>query len=187
MYQATNAMSHKVTYNNHSFSLPLHQLPKHKYHTTTTMPSDDYTSAVRGGLKLKGASSAKPSGIKKKKKKTAASTSDSKAESIEKALVDEDAKQKNDGEGERDPDELSEEQLRELEQRGGDGKTASERAYEDMRRKRVRLIALPIHIFLLSEFARWICFPHFRCCRLTVCDSYRIALQRRVSRRISNE
>jgi len=102
------------------------------------MPSDDYTSAVRGGLKLKGASSAKPSGIKKKKKKTAASTSDSKAESIEKALVDEDAKQKNDGEGERDPDELSEEQLKELEQRGGDGKTASERAYEDMRRKRVR-------------------------------------------------
>ncbi|KAK0363701.1 hypothetical protein LTR91_020798 [Friedmanniomyces endolithicus] len=56
------------------------------------MPSSDYTSAVGGGLKLKGA---KDAGIKKKKSKPAGSTS-SKAEAqvsddkaLQKALADE--------------------------------------------------------------------------------------------------
>jgi len=106
------------------------------------MPSDDYSSSVGGGLKLKGgASIAKPSGIKKKKKKkTVASqaASDSKTEALQKALGEEDAAQKKSGKGDGDAEEeLSEEQLRDLEYRSGDGKTASERAHEEMRRRRV--------------------------------------------------
>lgn len=98
------------------------------------MPSDDYTSTVRGGLKLKGSSS-KPSGIKKKKKKPAPSFSESKADVLQKALAHEDATREKDMAG--DAEELSEGQLRELDPRGGDGKTASEKAHEEMRRKRV--------------------------------------------------
>ena len=93
------------------------------------MPADEYSSAVRGGLKLKGSSSSKPQGIKKKKKKAKEKDpSNTEASAIQKALADEDVKQ---------DDELSEGQLRELEERGRDGKTASEKAYEDMRKKRV--------------------------------------------------
>ena len=105
------------------------------------MPGDEYTSTIRGGLKLKGA---KPSGVTKKKKKPKApKESDSRAEAegsggekgaLQKALEDEDA------ETSRHKDEPSEAQLRELDPRGDDGKTASERQYEEMRRKRVRLL-----------------------------------------------
>merc|ERR1712093_155816 len=83
-----------------------------------TMPADEYAPVVRGALKLKGST---PSGIKKKKKKPKISdteASSSKKSALQSALEDEDA-------------------LRELEERGGDGKTASERAYEEMRRKRL--------------------------------------------------
>ncbi|PVH88656.1 DUF1754-domain-containing protein [Cadophora sp. DSE1049] len=108
------------------------------------MPADEYAPVVRGALKLKGSA---PSGIKKKKKKP--KTSDSEASSstkksaLQSALEEEDAESskavvKGKGKGEeRAEEEMDEEALRELEERGGDGKTASERAYEEMRRKRL--------------------------------------------------
>jgi protein FAM32A len=110
------------------------------------MPSDDYASTVRGSLKLKGS---KPDGIKKKKKKPRTTTdteasSENKKSVLQQALEDEDAEGSKDvvkgkrmGDGEEGAEELDEEKLRELDPRGGDGKTASERAYEEMRRKRV--------------------------------------------------
>lgn len=101
------------------------------------MPADEYSSVVRGGLKLKGSA---PSGVSKKKKKdkkpkAADGESESKKDALRKALEDEDsaivkARAKGEGEGEEEGD-------RELEERGNDGKTASERAYEEMRRKRL--------------------------------------------------
>ncbi|PBP16188.1 DUF1754-domain-containing protein [Diplocarpon rosae] len=110
------------------------------------MPGDEYASVVRGGLKLKGGA---PTGIPKKKKKKSKAASESEASSASKksalqsALEDEDAgssqaivrrkERSQDGNGM----DLDEERLRELEGRGGDGKTASERAYEEMRRKRL--------------------------------------------------
>jgi len=138
------------------------------------MPSDDYSSTVRGGLKLKGSSSAKPSGIKKKKKKSSAGESKA-AAALQKTLAadDDDATQKKkSGEGDDDDAEgLSEEQLRELEQRGGDGKTASERAHEEMRRKRVCSSYFLINLGNLNSKWRW----------LTIyCYSCRIGLRRRV-------
>jgi len=109
------------------------------------MPSEDYAPVVRGALKLKGST---PSGVtkkKKKKKKTTKPTTESegseaKKGALQKALEEEDAastdivrkgkgKEGENGDGEGD--------MRELEERGNDGKTASERAREEMRRKRV--------------------------------------------------
>jgi len=113
-------------------------------HNSDSMPSDDYTSTSRGSLKLKGST---PSGIKKKKKKDKSKLSvvaegGAAADSaLQKVLADEDTstmKGHDDKKGERD-EELDETQLRELETRDGDGKTASERQYEEMRRKRVRI------------------------------------------------
>jgi protein FAM32A len=110
------------------------------------MPLDDYTSTSRGSLKLKGSA---PTGIKKKKKKDKSklSTSTEGGESaLEKALGEEDATAKpvNGGvKGDREDKDLDEAQLRELETRDGDGKTASERQYEEMRRKRVCQILSP--------------------------------------------
>lgn len=109
------------------------------------MPSDDYTPIVRGGLKLKGASS---SGIKKKKKKdkskTSASASNEEAlskavdESVSATNKDGKVKGKGKGEGEEGLEGEEDLDLTTLEQRDQhDGKTASERAYEENRRKRV--------------------------------------------------
>jgi protein FAM32A len=115
------------------------------------MPADEYTSVVRGGLKLKGSA---PSGVSKKKKKdkkkpkAADGESESKKDALRKALEDEDsaivkakAKGEGGGEGEEGGD-------RELEERGNDGKTASERAYEEMRRKRVSCSLLSFFLSL---------------------------------------
>ncbi|RFU34634.1 hypothetical protein B7463_g1727, partial [Scytalidium lignicola] len=100
------------------------------------MPSDDYTPVVRGGLKLKGA--AKPAGItKKKKKKKEGKDSDSQTQAIQKALEDEDVGSSKLVESEEGTVEMDDAALRELEERGGDGKTAAERAHEEMRRKRL--------------------------------------------------
>ncbi|EPE32581.1 hypothetical protein GLAREA_07715 [Glarea lozoyensis ATCC 20868] len=91
------------------------------------MPSDDYTPIVRGGLKLKGASA--PSGIKKKKKKSKPTVNE---EGLSKA-IDSDA-------GSSKKAAAQEEEgldLRELEPKDFDGKTATERAYEETRRKRL--------------------------------------------------
>lgn len=98
------------------------------------MPSDDYTPVVRGALKLKGSG---PAGITKKKKKKAkpSAEAESSKTAIQKALEDEDAIASKELKNTAD---LNEEELRELESRGTDGKTATERAYEEMRRKRVR-------------------------------------------------
>ena len=109
------------------------------------MSSDDYTAVTRGSLKLKGGT---PAGIKKKKKKPRtsdpSSIPDPKTSALQKALKDEDAetgkeilKGKGKEECAEEGGEMREEQLRELDPRDGDGKTASERAYEEMRRKRV--------------------------------------------------
>ncbi|KAH8781512.1 hypothetical protein F5882DRAFT_379559 [Hyaloscypha sp. PMI_1271] len=104
------------------------------------MPADEYSSVVRGGLKLKGTA---PSGISKKKKKDKKKPREAadgekrecKNDALRKALEDEDeamvrARDKGEGGGEEVGD-------RELEVRGNDGKTASERAYEEMRRRRL--------------------------------------------------
>lgn len=101
------------------------------------MPTDDYASTARGGLKLKGGN--KPTGIEKKKKKKKAppaapdASTSQKETALAKALADEDATATTGAE------ELNEAQLRSLEEVGGDGKTASERAQEEMRRRRVCL------------------------------------------------
>ncbi|KAG0645368.1 hypothetical protein D0Z07_8859 [Hyphodiscus hymeniophilus] len=110
------------------------------------MPSDDY-AAIRGGLKLKGS---KPSGVTKKKKKSKTAkdsiptTSSNDAVSkdaeggesaLQKALQDEDEDLATRGRGDVG---LSEEKLRELDPRDDDGKTASERQYEETRRKRLQ-------------------------------------------------
>lgn len=99
---------------------------------------------MRGGLKLKGGS--KPSGgieKKKKKKKTKPldePSSSSKKTALEAALEDENA-QSAEAPASKEGEELDEAQLRELEGRDGDGKTASERAQEEMRRRRVSSIS----------------------------------------------
>lgn len=125
------------------------------------MPSDEYTSStIRGSLKLKGRS--KPEGVKKKKKKSKPSVTDGESSALQKAVEEEDtlaagsskdvakSKRKEKERSEEGEEELDEERLRELDPRGGDGKTASERAYEEMRRKRV--CPLP-HILIVQQFA----------------------------------
>ncbi|CZS89848.1 uncharacterized protein RAG0_01088 [Rhynchosporium agropyri] len=111
------------------------------------MPSDEYTPVVRGALKLKGSA---PAGIKKKKKKPktidSEASSSTKKSALQSALEEEDAesskavvkgKSKEGGKETGEEEELDVAALRELEDREGDGKTASERAYEEMRRKRL--------------------------------------------------
>lgn len=100
------------------------------------MVSDDYSPVVRGGLKLKGAS--KPTGVTKKKKKkstttssdpsTSSSVSETKKSALQAALEEEDTKE---------AAEKDEAKMKELEEVGGDAKTASERQMEEMRRKRL--------------------------------------------------
>jgi hypothetical protein len=118
------------------------------------MPDDDpYATVNRGGLKLKGA---KPTGVEKKKKKKKQPTADSSSsKALTKVLSDEDGKAKDDAE-----EELDEEKLKDLEDRGSDGKTAAERAAEEMRRKRVCLPyisfspALPPRLALITREKR---------------------------------
>jgi protein FAM32A len=100
------------------------------------MPSDAYSSVVRGGLKLKGSAPAGVTKKKKKKPKTDDGANEGKKDALQKALEDEDSavgKEIDKGKGKEEEQEGD----RELEERGNDGKTASERAYEEMRRKRV--------------------------------------------------
>ncbi|TGO24889.1 hypothetical protein BPAE_0092g00070 [Botrytis paeoniae] len=96
---------------------------------------DDY-SFTGGGLKLKGASTGAGITKKKKKKKVTpptTSTSPSTATTtLQKALKDEDAAKPTSEETE-----MSEEQLKSLDPRDASGKTASERAHEEMRRRRL--------------------------------------------------
>jgi protein FAM32A len=99
------------------------------------MPSDEYAPIVRGALKLKGST---PTGVtKKKKKKKEKAGEEEKKSAIQKALEEEDASTSREIMKSESTGEDGEEGERELEERGNDGKTASERAYEEMRRKRV--------------------------------------------------
>ncbi|TGO36547.1 hypothetical protein BHYA_0121g00080 [Botrytis hyacinthi] len=98
---------------------------------------DDY-SFTGGGLKLKGAATG--AGITKKKKKkkvpaptTSTSPSPSTATTtLQNALKDEDSAKPTSEETE-----MSAEQLKSLDPRDSSGKTASERAHEEMRRRRL--------------------------------------------------
>lgn len=128
------------------------RIPSHLEITSNTiMPADEYASTVRGGLKLKGGA---PTGIKKKKKKpkVPSASTGSKASALQAALEDEDGAaskdvvlKKNRGEG---PEEEA------VAAEGGgfdDGKTASERAHEEMRRKRVCSATLVMRIGEANE------------------------------------
>jgi protein FAM32A len=118
-----------------------------------TMPTDDYHTPG-GSLKLKGS---KPTGIKKKKKKPSSSNL-SKGSALQKAQEEDAPISKPGAEDEEDAE------LRELEQRDPhDGKTAAERAAEDMRRKRVRYSFFP----LLPPPPRYQPPRHFRTRALT--------------------
>ncbi|KAB8304198.1 hypothetical protein EYC80_003616 [Monilinia laxa] len=109
---------------------------------------DDYSS-TGGGLKLKGAGTGAGISKKKKKKKNTAITNTSTSTAgldtaLQKALKDEDTLEtktsgevSRKGDAENCSDGLSEEQLRTLEPRDQTGKTASERAHEEMRRRRL--------------------------------------------------
>ncbi|APA09535.1 hypothetical protein SS1G_12352 [Sclerotinia sclerotiorum 1980 UF-70] len=102
--------------------------------------SGDYSS-TGGGLKLKGVSTGAGVTKKKKKKKnnTSTTTSTSTAESetsLQKALKDEDNLEMK-GSGEDGSMGVSGDHLKELDPRDQSGKTASERAHEEMRRRRL--------------------------------------------------
>ncbi|TGO08496.1 hypothetical protein BTUL_0206g00160 [Botrytis tulipae] len=98
---------------------------------------DDY-SFTGGGLKLKGASTGAGITKKKKKKKVPAPTTSTSpspsttTSTLQNALKDEDAAKPT-----SDETEMSEDQLRSLDPRDASGKTASERAHEEMRRRRL--------------------------------------------------
>jgi protein FAM32A len=104
------------------------------------MPSDEY-SIIRGGLKLKGS---KPTGVTKTRKKKSSSGSkkekkasdEEKESSLQKALADEDSTSRPKGGG-KEGEGITEEELKQLDPADGDGKTASERQMEEMRRRRV--------------------------------------------------
>lgn len=110
------------------------------------MPVDEYASTVRGGLKLKGGA---PAGIKKKKKKpkVSSASTESKATALQEALEDEDGAASKDVVLKKNKGKGPEEEV--VAAVGGDlddGKTASERAHEEMRRKRV--CSTPLMLFL---------------------------------------
>lgn len=138
-----------------ALSVYLHMYPtlRRVFHspTNTIMPSSDYTSAVGGGLKLKGSSS----GIDKKKKKKKSSSkplettnTETKADELEgegaggesasqtalqKALADEEAKDA---------------QIAKPLADTGFGKTEAQRRHEERRKKRVSFV---IHVVVVLE------------------------------------
>lgn len=103
------------------------------------MASDDYSAAIGGGLKLKGS---KPSGVTKKKKKDKSKgkpdPDDNKTSALQRALADEDPGAK-DGTA-RAASEARSVGNEDEDYEPGSSKTEAERKYEEMRRKRVRLL-----------------------------------------------
>ncbi|KAF2725811.1 DUF1754-domain-containing protein [Polychaeton citri CBS 116435] len=100
------------------------------------MPSSEYTSAVGGGLKLKGA---KDAGIKKKKKRDKSKGDDvtkSAEEPTKKELPLEESKDTSLERASSVGEESSEAVLR-IDGDQDDGKTEAERRYEERRRKRL--------------------------------------------------
>lgn len=99
------------------------------------MPTDDYSSAVGGGLKLKGS---KPAGVTKKKKKdkTKLARVDASKEVADTGLH---ADIKRSGTIEDSIDEAELSRLEDEAYAPGHGKTETERKHEEMKRKRVSL------------------------------------------------
>ena len=96
----------------------------------TTMPSSDYTTAVGGGLKLKGASVDK----KKKKKKPKATETAAESSSIEVAKPHNATKSPTHTPGRSMSPDTAEQSLKEV---GGRKKTEAEKRHDEMRRKRL--------------------------------------------------
>jgi protein FAM32A len=109
------------------------------------MPSSDYTSAIGGGLKLKGSSS----GIDKKKKKKKSSskpsesntitTTDTKADELEGGEPAEASESQNALQKALADEEAQDTQLEKLRTETGFGKTEAQRRHEERRKKRVSL------------------------------------------------
>jgi protein FAM32A len=101
------------------------------------MPNDEYSTAIGGGLKLKGG---KPRGVVKKKKKKDKEKSNVKG-AIEEAVSSTETavvKKSTDGEGGQSSFKVHEEEADNGNDYGyGDGKTEAERKHEEMRKKRV--------------------------------------------------
>lgn len=129
----------------HSLDVRRPCLPRHQP-LLCLMAGDDYSSAISGGLKLKGG---KPVGVTKKKKKD--KTKESKLDkdprtlalggvlnSDDKALVPRENTEGEEKDERKDMDEDS--------HRDSDGKTEAERRHEEMRKKRVCQIHL---VFLI--------------------------------------
>jgi protein FAM32A len=104
------------------------------------MPSDDYTSAIGGGLKLKGS---KPSGItktKKKKKdklKSVGEAGEASAASSSTEITKPESENATKSRKAEVSDDVEADELLSLEEEAYGGKTETERKHEEMKRKRV--------------------------------------------------
>lgn len=118
-----------------------------------TMPSDDYKPVVRGGLKLKGATTGITKTKTKTKKPKKPKTLDADSPILAHALTSTDkaagnAKRSSSSSSHERPDEdeqrqhIHAEDEISVDESAGRDKTASERAYDEMRRKRVRRLIL---------------------------------------------
>lgn len=113
------------------------------------MGSDDYSSAIGGGLKLKGG---KPAGVVKKKKKDKSKEkdtfkeSDPKVPALQRALADEEQAARTEAEKEKGREAGGEQNqdvdLEEEDYDAGNNKTEAERNYDEMRRKRVSVFCI---------------------------------------------
>lgn len=111
------------------------------------MPSNDYSSTISGGLKLKGG--AKDAGVKKKKK-SSSKTKPSKAEKEASGTPDPsraEQEEERDGTGREsksvEPAEISRDSRSITAGGAGSGKTEAQLRHEEIKRKRVRDEALP--------------------------------------------
>lgn len=145
----SNLVAHRINILPHPAISHKHTIasthPLHRPNTNPTMGGDDYSSAIGGGLKLKGS---KPSGIKKKKSKSSKSSSSTTAlsttttltkrpSSTSPAPLASDSKDTpTTSASAKDEEDALWRQVeeRELEQ---DYKTPTEKRHEEMRRKRL--------------------------------------------------
>ena len=112
---------------------PTHKLVDFNLSCTSKMPSSDYTNAIGGGLKLKGA---KDAGVDKKKKKKKSKSETTASKDTPEELAQQSAVQKALAEEETDDvDAVTKQQ--ELDDKEY-GKTEAQRRHEERRRKRVR-------------------------------------------------
>jgi protein FAM32A len=105
------------------------QIPPSFHRTLFNMPSSDYTTAIGGGLKLKGA------GVdKKKKKKKSKPAAESSSTAVAKHSGDDAAPSPSRTPGRSLSPETAEQSLKEV---GGRKKTEAEKRHDEMRRKRL--------------------------------------------------